>query len=249
MDKRILLSLIMVGGLSQASAITITSNSVEVRNRTSEAIVADSFTGTSIPTSVFLDATSSSGAYWSRIRVDYTGSGDQVTISNAFNHKRDGTYGDFSNSVGNTMCFTVGSNTTYDLSGFYNVNDESAAGSTFLYSYLWDSTASTYLVHSYQLSLKTINEQFVLRDSGGEGDHINNNSGSLSGHLLAGHSYEFYCDALTHAYPDADSGASAKGNITLKIGGGALISDCGATAVLMGLALLGLAAARRRLAA
>ena len=257
MYKRILLSLVLIGGLSQASAVTISSNSVEAYNQTSDTLVSDFFTGTSIPTSVLVDATSSPDTYWSRTQVDYTGSGDQVTLSHAFDQKRSGSLGDESSSSGE-LDFTVGSNTTYDLSGDYNVYSFDVLGDEIgrivLESYLKDLTTDSYLAYSLQESWTMANEAFVLGGSGG--DKTNSNAGSLSGTLLPSHSYKFYFSAVTHANLTGDSGTTADGSIMLTIGGGApeegngtpddgAVLEDGATSILLGLALLGLAAARR----
>jgi hypothetical protein len=57
--------------------------------------------------------------------------------------------------------------------------------------------------------------------------------------------------AITQAYPSSDAGASANGNFTLKIGGGAptaSVPDGGATLGLLAAAFAAFAGARRRLA-
>ena len=253
MYKRILLSLAAISVLSQASAVTISSNSVEAYNTTSGTTVSDSFTGTSISTSVLVDATSSTNDYWSRTQVDYTGSGGLATFSNDFDHKRGGIYMELSQSYADVLVFTVAFNTTYDLSGYYNVDDVTGAGQVYLKADLYDATDATFLVRSHQRSQSTVDEQFVLGGNGG--DALNVFSGSLSGTLQVGHSYELLHNVYTRAYPEGDGGATAEGNITLELTPicevelPEQIPDGGTTAILMGLALLSLAATRSRLAA
>ena len=249
MYKRILLSLAVIGALSQASAVTF--NYVVSKVYNGSVSKDNTFTGTTIPALIELEATLSPG-YYSKTQVDYTDSGSEVTFETSFNHKRFGYPEGYSQSRG-ILQFTVASDTTYELSGNYNVDHgRGVSGRTVLRSYLGDATGSTYWVNSEQESKSTGNESFVLGGSGG--DEFNYFSGSLSGALVPGQTYEFSFEALTEAHhPDDDTGATASGMVTLKIGGGApeeddrAVPDSGATAVLMGLALLGLAAARRRM--
>jgi hypothetical protein len=115
------------------------------------------------------------------------------------------------------------------------------------FSYLYDATPAheTDLFYNYQGSQATLNESFVL--GGTRGDAGYSLSGSLTGDLIAGHTYRWSFEAYNANF-SADGGASATGNFTLKIGGGANLPDGGTTLALLGFALSGMAWARRKLA-
>ena len=253
MYKRILLSLVVIGGLSQASAVTISSNKVESYAKRVGILdneVSDTFDGTSIPASVTLNASFASGVVSSETTVEYAGSGDQVTFSNTFKHENIADHEEESGSLGN-MSFTVDSDVSYELTGRYKFDSERTEEEIYLWFYFHDVTTPSLLVEIGQSS--TTMTPLEL---------------SFSGTLLAGHSYSFNFRAETEEKgydTDAFTVVSSSGDITLKIGGGApeegngdpddgngnpddrAVPDTGATAALMGLSLLGLAAARRRL--
>jgi len=72
---------------------------------------------------------------------------------------------------------------------------------------------------SFQDSLNTVNESFVLGSAGG--DHLNSNSGNFAGLLVAGHQYEWVYQFLTQSLTlEGDGGATAAGFMNLKIGDG-----------------------------
>jgi len=58
-------------------------------------------------------------------------------------------------------------------------------------------------------------EPFTLGGTGGDSYNV---SSGLTGTLITGHLYQLSGIAYTQAYPDADLGASAFGNITMTIG-------------------------------
>lgn len=244
--RLLLLLPVAVCMISSASAITITSNNV-VANLSFHSIAP--YTGTSIPGSVLLDNTFGGG--YSRTQIDYLGSGNQATLSNTFTQSRLGNQGLFAEAY-QSLYFTADANTTYSLSGSYQATDLTTAGGLYYWTYLYDFSGGGYLAYSSQQSESTLNESFVLGGAGGDSD--NYFAGSLSGNLIAGHSYQWYYDVYTHAYPDSDGGASATGNITLKIGGGApapdaSVPDTGSPLAMLGLALAGIAGLRRKFGA
>lgn len=242
--KYLLPLLAAIGLASSAAALTINSATIDssVTNGSSSAV--SSFSGTSIPTSFLLDATEHNGDY-SRVQIDYSGFGDQVTISYRVEQKRSGGIGDYAQGFVNTLGFTVATNASYELSGSYAVKDVTTAGRLSFSAYLNDVTAASgFIALSQQSSYNTVDESFTLGANGG--DNYNGNIGSLTGSLIAGHSYKFLFSALTQANPDADGGATAFGNVMLKIGGGAPVPDSGATFMLLGASVMGLAALRRR---
>lgn len=198
-----------------AAVVTITSNNAQVGvYDPSAGYAGDSFSGTGIPSSQLLSA--SAGSYYSKNQIDYSVSGGQTTLSNVLDQMRGGAIGGYAQGYEAFMWFTVDADTTYTLSGAYNVRDSSTAGVVFLYSYLYDYTTNVYLAESYQHSDSTVNESFTLGGLGG--DYYNYSSGSLSGSLLAGHLYSWHWNAAMQAYPDSDGGASATGSVVLKIG-------------------------------
>lgn len=226
-----------------ASAVTLTSNNVVVSVDSTAGAGSSTFNGTSIPTSHLLDATV--GAYYSRTRVDYTGSGDNVTLMSTLNQKRSGDFLDISRGLNSALYFTVAANSSYTLSGAYSAVDVTTAGSLSFASFLYDLTTSSYLFENAQGSKNTLNESFVLGGTGG--DTLNFLVGSLTGSLIAGHNYVWYSDAITNAAPDADGGATTTGFFRLDIAGDAppAVPDGGATLALLGLSVAALAACRR----
>lgn len=225
-------------------AIILSNNVLAVdvnQEQQSDAVV---FNGTSIPTSRLVEA--SAGSSYSRIQVDYTASASGTTFSNDLSQRRDGDFFAFTNGLDNSMLFTVDANTSYSLFGFYDVTDVSSAGKVRFHSTLMDVSASNALLfESAQESLSTMNESFVLGGAGG--DSININSGSLTGTLIAGHSYAWFFQAFMQARPTADDGASALGNVSL------ILSDGGTNPVpeptsiaLFGIGAIGLIVFHRR---
>ena len=233
-------------GAIAVHAITITSNSIVSISSSSAGNANSSFTGTGIPNSQLLNPTT--GAYYTRTQIDYTGTGNQVSLLNSFDDKRSGLVFNYSSTEGQ-MNFTADANTTYSLSGEFKASDASTAGYLYFESFLRDLTSSTTLAYSNQVSGGTLNESFVLGGSGGDNSNIF--AGSLTGSLIAGHQYNWHYYALTEAYPDADGGATATGYARLDIGGGASSSvpDNVSTIAMMGVAFLGLGLIRRKIAA
>ncbi len=204
---------------SAAGAVTVTiihNNLVASVSDQSGVYVDDIFNGNAIPTNTSISATD--GANTSTVDIDYSVSGGQTTLSHDMTQTRDGTYGSHADSNGSYLYFTVDVDTQYQISGNYSVTDtdNTDSGLVLLSSYLYDNTAGSFLSVNNQDSRSTTDESFTLGLQ--QGDNYNTLSGSLTGLLFAGHSYQWYSNALTQAYPDADSGASALGNFTLAIG-------------------------------
>ena len=225
----------------------ITSNSLtaELINNPSFGAKSVTYNGTSIPTSHLVDATA--GDFYSRIQVDYTASGGGETLSHKFFQKRDGDFGDNSQGFASEMLFTVDANTTYSLSGKFDVTDvtSSSPGSVHFVGYLFDATTSTYLFLSEQSSRETANESYVLGGIGG--DWSNDLAGSLTGNLIAGHIYKWHSLASIIAYTvTGDGGASAEGDITLKIGSGGSAVPEPSSIAMWSLGAIGMMFARRK---
>jgi PEP-CTERM motif len=155
--------------------------------------------------------------YHSDNSINWFVNSGQTVLSFDMDHKRPGGVSQFARTRFG-LVFAVNSNEPYELSGFYNATDVASSGSVWLSVELKaDSpTNSTTMTLDKQVSSNTINEQFVVGCAGG--DSINESLGSLTGTLFPGYIYGFNYTIYTEATPDADSGASAFGNITLKIG-------------------------------
>lgn len=116
------------------------------------------------------------------------------------------------------LFFTADVDTTYAISGFYRATGDTLR--TYTNTNLFDFTTSTLLMHEQELSDNAANESFTI-DGNGTGDTSNIIFGSLTGNLLAGHSYSFYFEDYIQAYngsTEVFGAATATGNVTLTIG-------------------------------
>jgi hypothetical protein len=107
--------------------------------------------------------------------------------------------------------FTTDSNVPYTAAGTFSNSD----GATKLLAKLRDTTTNYILFESVQQS---VGGPAVFNLGGLTGNDYNVFSGSLSGILLANHSYEWLSYAYTYAFPGPDNGATASGNVSLSIG-------------------------------
>jgi hypothetical protein len=175
--------------------------------------VSNSYTGSAIPTHTTLDRVN--GEAYSKNAIDWYVSAGQTILSLGTNHQRTGTQFSYASSYA-ILSFTSDSNEPYELTGSYNVADVGANGEVNVNVKLIDLTLNTNLFFNVQYSKSTQNEQFVLGNSGG--DFSNTLVGGLTGNLIAGHNYQLNAYGQIQAYAGTDSGASAFGNFTLKIG-------------------------------
>jgi hypothetical protein len=146
-----------------------------------------------------------------------------------FSHARPGTDRSYSQTYADVLRFTVGpQDTTYAVSGKYTATDVGAPGRVYLESYLRHVDAATLLFRDVSGSNATTNESFTLGVAN-DGDVAleNINTGSLTGTLLAGQTYEFHFNSFIFAFPEGDSGTSAEGCVTLSIGGATGGGACG----------------------
>jgi hypothetical protein len=107
--------------------------------------------------------------------------------------------------------FSTSVNVPYTATGGFS----NSAGFTVLQNYLFDFSTSTYLYYSEQDSVGAP-AAFTL--GGTAGNYYNSFSGSLTGTLLVGHSYQWYGVGYTYASPVADGGAAASGGVSLTLG-------------------------------
>jgi hypothetical protein len=177
--------------------------------------VVQVFSGTTIPTSTTLNVVD--GNTHSKNVIDWSVNGGQTILSFDMDHKRNGSVSSLGQTDVTPLTFTANANEPFELSGYYNVTDIGASGSGVgMFAQLVDETAGTAPFSNTQNSRNTINEQFVLGETGG--DDFNFLVGSLTGNLVAGHVYIFHFGYNIGSTPFENSGASALGNLTLKIG-------------------------------
>jgi hypothetical protein len=178
-------------------------------------------TGVAIPTvpdPLHVDAVI--GEAHSKNVVNWTVSGGQTVFSFDTDLKRIGVGPSSAYVVQFALEFAVDEDAPYQLSGFLNVTDvgETEGGYVNQSATLYDSSAGVIPFSGQQQSVRTHDEEFIL--GGLEGDEINqlHPGSSLMGMLFADHTYTLSYLYMIAAEEDADSGASAVGNLTLKIG-------------------------------
>lgn len=99
----------------------------------------------------------------------------------------------------------------YTVTGLYS---NSGIG-IFFSSHLRDVTANSYVYDNYQ---GTKGVAAALSLGGTDGTETNYLQGSLTGTILANHSYAWFVVAYTQNYPNADLGALAEGNASIAFG-------------------------------
>lgn len=179
------------------------------------------------------------GGNSSSTNINWVDTGSGALLDYDMSHVRTGAYLSYSQSFQSTLTFTANVDTTYAISGQYDVDDVTTAGRALSYVYLQNlTTGSGYEFRDFEISDYTVDESFTMGVAG-EGDTNSIFEGSQSGILIAGNEYKFYFSNLTQAFPSADGGASATGCVTLSIGGAT--GGCGSSSVPepMPLALLG----------
>jgi hypothetical protein len=206
--------LTLIAGTAQAITINTTDVGLYSNDQLGSAVFQN-FNDTAIPT--FTTVSVDDGANYNVNTIDWSISGGQTILSLDMNQRRTGRVYSYDRTNYNQLLFTANVSEPYQLSGYYSATDSGASGHLRLYARLTDQTAGVDLFWNKQESLVTTNEQFVLGGTGG--DFANTLVGSLTGNVIAGHQYVFSLDCITEAYPQADSGASAVGNLTLKLSG------------------------------
>lgn len=209
-------SFVLLVGSAQA-VVTVTSNQLYVYTA-GDVGVEDYFLGTTIPTHTAVNVTD--GISHSNNNIDWDVIAGQTVFSFDIDHRRTGEAASTVWTRSETLKFTVDTDQPYEASGFYNVTnlDTSGTGVVQMQASLSDSTGSEPGFNSGQLSGNTHNEQFVLGGLGGDDSGGSSFGGSLTGNLIAGHVYEFSFNYMIATIPNIDAGATALGNITLKIG-------------------------------
>jgi hypothetical protein len=178
--------------------------------------------------------------------IDWSIVGGQTIFSFDTNLYRNGNRLAIASMTTGGLEFVANETAPYELSGYLNVSDvdPSKSGIVEFAARLFDETSPNVLFSNQQKSRDSHAEQFVLGGNGG--DRVNVVEGSLKGTLIAGHRYSmnFIANIQTDSidYPgDADAGASAIGNFTLKIG---TVPEPSAVALCSIFAVLGLVRCR-----
>jgi hypothetical protein len=99
------------------------------------------------------------------------------------------------NEQGKALRFTTDVDTPYELSGIYGMDGN---GPIRQIAMLVDLDTSEVLFNNDQWSASTTDEAFILGESGG--DISNVLSGSLTGQLLAGHTYDWFFSAYVGGF-------------------------------------------------
>ncbi len=179
------------------------------------------YAGTGIPATQTLNAVS--GASSNTTEINYAGDADSAIFSTNILHNINNTGGldvdeccDHAKTNLIQMEFTVNTNSSYSISGFYDITG--LAESKFLVG-LADITDSILLFRENSVSRNTVDESHNLGDVT-DGDFANELDGLLTGNLIAGHDYVLSFDSFINAHDglnEYESIASASGNVTLSI--------------------------------
>jgi hypothetical protein len=159
------------------------------------------------------------GDVYAKSTIDWSVVGGQTVLSFDTHQGRTGLPGSMSMIYQSQLEFLANETAGYDLSGFFQVADVGAtqAGLVQYAALLYDTDTGVYLFSGEQRSNQTHDERFVLGELGGDESNGLFLGSSLSGELVEGHTYLFEFLSVIAA-SDPDSGASATGNVTLKIG-------------------------------
>lgn len=201
--------------------------------------------GTSIPDSTLLSPSYLSG--YANLQIDKSIIGGQTLLSSGFDLKRGAVIGAYTRASIDSLYFSVDADTSYDISGLLNVDASSGsvAGRVNFYAYLLDLDTFQYLNYSSQISTLTVDESFVVGGNGGDASNLSD--GSLTGQLLAGHSYQWATGVYLESTTTGDLGATAIGNMLLRIGpSDATVPEPSSLALALAAALGVMAAARAR---
>lgn len=178
--------------------------------------------GLTIPLNELIRA--ESDGFYSQVLVDYSIAGNAVTLSNTIRQSRDGSQDSYVQANSFSTIFQVTTDSTYDLSGFYQVfdlpdsNGATTPGIVFLdmqFTFVDSTLGYGELFMNVQESHGTLNQNFVLGQQ--DGDNANYLHGSLTGLLVPGRWYQWYWQIYSYAGYGDDGGTNVTGDMTLKI--------------------------------
>jgi len=229
--------LISTAGWANASSITITSNFVAAKadDTSSAGFENPVYTGTALDTVTTLTATNGDSSSITGINWQDTGIGQVLNFT--MEHQRATSFQSHGQSYLNGLYFTADQNASYSLSGAYAMSGDQEI---YYYVTLDDITSTQNLFTNEQRSYSTIDESFLLGETGG--DSTNSLSGSLTGDLITGHDYSLFFNSYIHAVPASNSIATAAGFVDLTITGEVVVNPVPIPAAiwLFGTALIGL---------
>ncbi len=129
-------------------------------------------------------------------------------------HERAGTPGSLGRSQGFVQFEVVGGIHSYELYGQYSL---AGAAGLLLEATLVDLTSPGALFQNTQHSRMSASQGFTL--GGTDGDFANSLAGSLTGHLIPGHTYRLLFDTQTFLTPAQapDGGALAEGGFGMSV--------------------------------
>jgi hypothetical protein len=203
------------------SPVTVTEN--DVYNFAYDTIdTSNTDTGTTIPYSNTLSI--SDGSSSSITTQNYSGNANYAKFAYGFSHEINNTIGDMStpdyaDSFVNYLIFTATSNAPYTIDGSYAMLGPIGTQMSF-YVRLEDLTVGSTVFFDWSRSFNTPDESFLLGVSD-DGDDYNDTIGSLSGSMIAGHTYRLFYDAYIQAGTSQNVTmvhSSATGEVSLLIG-------------------------------
>lgn len=156
-------------------------------------------------------ATAGNSSAADKFRVKYTGIIQEVNFTRDGSGDSSGPYDSKSLAFAYSD-FTIDADTPYELFGRLS---DSGSGGLYYYVYLFDLDTGKYLFENYQSSYGVNGESLTLGEEGGTSNTL---FGSLTGTLLAGHSYQFYAYQFTSAPSFGDDGSFASGHTVLDLG-------------------------------
>lgn len=204
---------------SQAGLITVTSNNVTSSvgdgGTVPTSVASDTSSETSIPT---IDTVSASvGANESTTTYEFSQTTEAASLEFDWDHMRTGVARANAYS-GVSLAFTANADATYDISAFYDMTGDHEIR---FFAQLFDQTTGIVrLLRNSQESKDTLDETFLLGETGG--DESNLQEGSLTGSLASGHEYVLNFNMSIQAIDFGlggvtSTGATAEGSLNLTI--------------------------------
>lgn len=194
--------LLSFGAFSEASIIIDSGSSISQIRKGTEAVSRRSIVSTSFPTFTTVTVTDSDSS--ASTTMNWQTSSNETTFSYDFQHVRQGTAKSLSQSI-IQLFFTPTRAARFEISGYYNATDMDAIGISRAYEHtlIRHSNGGPILMRSFQ-NIETSQDQALVIDS-------------LVGKLQANVPYLFFNTSFIGDSLNSDDGASAVGNVTLRL--------------------------------